>query len=623
MMKTHPFIRRAGALLWLLAAGLGSRLSAGDTVVQSIPLSAGWNSVWLEVQPANDAPAAVLAGLPLESAWTFAHRESAVDFIEDPSEPVWNRDRWLSWVPSGPAAVANNLFAISGHRAYLIKLTNAATLTVTGRPGLRAVPWKPEAFNLRGFPVDPGAPPTFRSFFSPAPAHFDTTANRPRSIYRLNSSGVWQQIAPTDLMESGVAYWVFSKGGSDFTAPFEARVELGGDSLDLGRNSPEAVLQLVNRRATPANATVGQIPHPAVNPVAYARFNPTNGTEWLDFPSLLTRTVQAGVNDEIRVAPRRQLIDAAGFSSIIEIRDNAGTRQLVVFSATGGTAEEVAASSSSSVAKAAKVLTPEAEAKSHAGLWVGVASIQKVSENHSGTLVTNRVASDGTPLEITRTGNTNGPTPVKAAFPLRLLIHVDTNGTARLLREVTQMWQDGTYAPDTNGNLTVATGGRPVLVTDSSKLSRYKGVSTRGDALTGRRFSSVGYDFPGSGPTQGDNFLPLAGLFAMGRTNSATIRMNPEFATNPFRHKYHPDHDNLDNRFTDFKAEAYEVVRVISLEFSGTDPGESTSGAAPDYGYNNLAGTYRETITGLHKFAINTEGLFRLKRISDATALNP
>lgn len=620
MMKTHPFLRKAGALLWLAATAFGVRMYAGDTVVQSVPLSAGWNSVWLEVEPTNVAPASVFAGLPLESVWTFGRRESTVDYIEDASEPIWNRDRWLSWVPSGPAAVANNLFGINGHRAYLLKLTNAATLNVTGRPGLRAVAWKPEAFNLRGFPVDAGAPPTFRSFFSPAPAHFDAAANRPHSIYRLNPSGSWQQVAATDLMESGVAYWVFSKGGSQFVAPLEARLELGGDSLDFGRNVPELVLQLVNRRTASAGATLGQTPHPVVNPVAYARFSPTNGTEWLDLPALLTRTVAAGGTDSIRIAPRRQLIASSGFSSIVEIRDNAGSRHLLVLSATGGTAEEVASGGPSFIAKSSPA---EAEARSHAGLWVGVASIQKVSENHSGSLVTNRVASDGTPLEVTRTGGSALPTPVKAAFPLRLLIHVDTNGTARLLREVTQMWQDGTYATDTNGNLAVATGGRPVLVTDPSKLSQYKGVSTRGDALTGRRFSSVGYDFPGSGPTGANNYLPLAGRFATGNTNSTTIRLDPSFATNPFRHKYHPDHDNLDNRFTDFKPEAYEIVRTISLEFSPTDIDPAGGANVPDYGYNHLAGTYRETITGLHKFAVNAEGIFRLKRISDATALNP
>src|SRR5262249_8567026 len=88
--------------LFLTLLLLGGALSgAAQSISQSFPLRVGWNSIWLEVDPTNAATHVVLAGAPFASVWTFADRLSAVDFIENPNEPVWNRDRWLRAVPAG------------------------------------------------------------------------------------------------------------------------------------------------------------------------------------------------------------------------------------------------------------------------------------------------------------------------------------------------------------------------------------------------------------------------------------------------------------------------------------------------------------------------------------------
>ena len=100
---------------------------------------------------------------------------------------------------------------------------------------------------------------------------------------------------------------------------------------------------------------------------------------------------------------------------------------------------------------------------------------------------------------------------------------------------------------------------------------------------------------------------------------TGTIALTPQSPTNPFRHKYHPDHDNLDDRFANFKAEAYAVTRVLSLQFSSTPPPGFND---PDYGYRVQGGTYRETVTGLNKAPITCQGTFRLTRLSDIGVLN-
>ncbi len=599
-LTVPTLIHRAACLV---ALGLSLLVARGAALTtQSVSLQAGWNALWLEVQPTNDTPEVVFAGVPVEQVWTFRQRLPAVDYIADPSEPVWNRDQWLSWVPAGqPESIANSLFAIPGHRAYLVKATAAGTLEVTGRPSLRRATWKPDAFNLRGFPVDPGAPPTFREFFRDAPAHFDPAANAPRAIYTLSGTGTWELVAPTDLMQAGAAYWVYSQGGSSFVAPFEVRIEGGGETLDFARQVSQLLIQTINHRGTTVNATLGETIAPPNPALAYATFVPDTGREWEDLPVLLPQVLEARETRRLRLAAIRRTLPATTYESLIEIRDNQGTRFLLPVGI--------------------ERLTAPDEARRHAGLWIGVASVSQVSEAHSGTLTTNSVASDGTPLEMERVGVSATPTPTRSAFPLRVLIHVDSDGTARLLREVTQMWEDGTYRVNADGTREVETPGRFVLLTDPAKFSQFKGVQAQGDAITGRRFSSVGFDFPGSGPGNSNNFVLLTGTFATGQNVSATMTLAESFATNPFRHKYHPDHDNLDARFTDFQAEAYAVVRAITLEFSAVDPGEGT--ALPDYGYSHLAGTYRETVTGLHRQPIHAAGTFRLRRVSEVAVLNP
>jgi hypothetical protein len=61
------------------------------------------------------------------------------------------------------------------------------------------------------------------------------------------------------------------------------------------------------------------------------------------------------------------------------------------------------------------------------------------------------------------------------------------------------------------------------------------------------------------------------------------------------------------------------VTRQISFQFSATPP-ESADLAG--WGDNQLGGVYYETITGLHKNPVTTQGAFRLYRASTVDALN-
>ena len=198
-------------------------------------------------------------------------------------------------------------------------------------------------------------------------------------------------------------------------------------------------------------------------------------------------------------------------------------------------------------------------------------------------------------------------------FPMRLLLHVDAAGQVRLLKQVLQMWQNGTTMPDPDdpGVLIDATPGRFVLVTDDELIPQFQGAALRDGVPVGRRISTPFFDFPGDD-------LEMDGSFGGANTVSASIEIEPNFPTNPYRHKFHPDHDNLSptGQPTD---EALDITRQIELHFAATDP---TGPSSPDYGFDTVAGVYGEQLTGLHRSPIRIEGTFRLNRVVVTPELN-
>lgn len=557
----------------LLAAAVSAQ-----NATQTITLRPGWNAVFIEVQPEDNAADTVLGPLPVASAWARAERLTAVDYIQNASEEAFNEAGWLGWFhPSRPEAFLNNLHAVHANRAYLIKCTNAAPIiwNLTGRPSLRQLDWVPDAYTLRGLPVDPAGPPTFLSFFRSSKAHFNTTSGVMERIYRLNGSGQWTQVSSNDFMKSGEAYWIYTRGASDYVAPLRATLELG-DGLDFGTELTELPVRLRNMSSGPMNAMIRDVGGGAAA-LAYYQFSPTLGAQWPSLPSPLVASSAAGGEARVRLGIRRQNIGGSSFESVLEVKDGAGTRFMIPVSAEKANAT--------------------AGMNQYAGLWVGLATINAVSEVNSAS---------------------NDPTPTKSEMNLRLILHVNASGQARLLKEVIQMWRNGTTADDGNGNQVVTKTGSYVLLTDDALIPQFSGATLRDGESVGRRLSTAGYDFPDNAT---NNYVNLTGSFGIGLSLFATLTMPYDSPTNPFKHKFHPDHDNLNARFDGPAVESYTTTRQIQLSFEASPPPGGP--AVPDYGYSLMGGTYRETINGLHKKAIHLSGTFRLTRLSEIAVLNP
>jgi len=235
----------------------------------------------------------------------------------------------------------------------------------------------------------------------------------------------------------------------------------------------------------------------------------------------------------------------------------------------------------------------EAQTNPYAGLWVGSASIEAISEPRSSQPAT--------------------PTPTATPFELRLLLHVADDGAASLLNEVTIMEEPAVSETNAAGEVGIVQPSRQVLVTDPALLDDFEGVGLRDGVAMGRRMSSAFFEFPNQ------RQLPLSGTFGPTGALAGTIALPADWRTNPFKHKYHPDHDNLNATFTGYAAEAYDVTRALSFAFSPTNLAGATP---PDYGYSAMSGIYQETLGGLHKSNLTVRGVFTLNRINRVGALN-
>jgi len=581
---------------------------AALTQAQTFNLRAGWNAIWLELTPQDPDPTAVFQRLPIESVWTFAAVVSSVDFIQNINEPVWNRDRWLVHVPTNRVeSLNNNLFKILGHRAYLVKCASATTLNVTGTPRLKFPPWAADAYNFRGFPIDPVAPPTFANFFRFSPAHYNTAQQRLEKMYRLTETGEWTLVQVFDQVRSGEAYWVYTSGPSDFIAPLSVAVDYGY-GFEFDSTATASPLKLRNVGTLARTATVRDI-GPAT-PLHYRM--DTIPSRWAPLPSPFAQALGPNGSYELMLAPNFAAHTDALYETILRVTDGLGTRIDVPVS--------IRRTPASAGGAGGEGMGGGAASAGHEGLWVGTVTINAVSEAHAGTLVTNISTDPITDIitrEVTRLGANLNPTPTGSEFSLRLLMHVDANGAVNLLKDVIQMWQAPTYGTDAMGQQVMETPGRYVLLTDERLIPQYKGAALVDGELVGRRLSTADFPFPS---TAADNFLPLSGTFDIDGTIAGSYTLGADDPINPFKHRYHPDHDNLDAAFIGFRAEAFNIARSFQLTFTPTNTTRTVT--QPDYGYTTLSGFYNETVSGLHRTDIRAGGPFELRRVVTTPVLN-
>lgn len=603
-------------LMAILAAAAILFPSAAEAqwTTQSITLKPGWNAVFLRVQPSPEESDAVFAGIPVESVWTWNRRFTPVQFIQDASALVAQQPDWLGYFPpaSGSSALTN-LFIVKGGRPYLIKLGGSSPVAwnIRGRPVVRQPAWLSDSYNLTGFPVDPTAPPTFSAWFAASAAH----SSGP--VYRLGASGIWATV--TDLagtpINPGEAYYVFCRGPSTYEGPVSVALEQGG-ALDFGRILTELALRIRNNTAFAREVRLAmrasEEPPNAAEPLL-AGAVPLSFWEdrvafpvipdWAPFPGELLYLIEPGTELSVRLAVRRKDMDpfpapaggaGARYQGLLDVTD-AGGANITVPVVSRGLASPGGAGGTAGLGIEADEPLPS---DPRAGLWVGSATIDKVSVP----------GDDADPLT---------PKPAASEFQVRLIVHVDASGLARLLQQVTMLWQEGTMKPDPQDPTKeiVDQPGRYVLVTRDDLLDQLSGAALRDGVPVGRRISTTAFTFR-------DPVLLNGSFDATLATGTGGIVLGYDDPLNPFKHKYHPEHDNLDYDFQGPRrevGESFDVTRHITLAFTPEDPGRYQIAG---WGDNQVGGDYSERITGVHRQELRVAGIFRLQQVSRLPVLN-
>lgn len=599
------FLPRTACACVVVFLCLSAPATRAQWTTQSITLTQGWNSVFLLVQPAPNDCDSVFGGISnVERACTYHSAYPTVQFIQDPGNLMPDAEDWLKWYPqSNPASFANSLFTVDCGKPYLVKLADGSDPQAwepKGVPLIKAISWREDAYNWVGFRVSEANSPTFEDYFGADPAF------AMNDIWRLDGSN-WAAADPTETMRSGEAFWIKTASYTEFQGPLTADTgrRVG---LDFGISLMEDVVRLRNPSSNLTTVTIvrlpGENPPPGMPPYAGEVplwwWDATNGTfgawDTNGIASMPSQEVGPGDEAAIRLAVSRGEMDVftppvgeyGHYQSLLDVEGSDGSRILVPVHALG-----LVLSNETGVA-----------GLSSEGLWVGNVTVGEVSQPIPASTATN------SPTE---------PVPVgpESSYQFQVILHVDSNGTARLLQHVNLMWDDEEQ--------------HLALVANDDRIAEFNGVALRDGVPVGRRISSAAF---------GCN-APVANEAPPGAaTLRFTVGTEYDDLLNPFLHQYHPDHNNLTelgearveytnsvslittNYYNEVYTnevvlistrESYAVARLIDMAFTDHDPAGLVT---PGWGDNRAGGIWYEVVLGLRHQPIHAQGVFRLSRIS-------
>ncbi|MFM1770769.1 MAG: hypothetical protein RJA22_3298 [Verrucomicrobiota bacterium] len=650
MRTPLPLLRPALLAGWLL---LGAVALPAATWTQTLHLYYGWNAVWLEVEPrgTNDSLLNVdqvftSPNYLIDTVAVMSGQAGTAEFITDTNQ-LFNQPGWIVWSLTNASAETSPINA-QGQRAYLVHVSprspglygdgTPATpdLVVSGDVSFSSRSWALGKFNLMGFNIS-GAP-TFRSLLGPGGFVFGSTTSTGTDkspVQRLDpADGRWKDVNEADPVEPGRAYWVrppFTFIGPRYDGPvaiafadsYRGRLAFGSTPPSLAVTNPFNTFTTL--KLNPAELT-------------FSSLEATNGRT---HTVTLNKLSDAGDQDlrlfHVERVPDRlawQTDPGAGPSGVIQSWSpgslSPGQSRTITLGldrnwSSGGNYREQLYRLEVSLdgglvyyylpVSALNFDVPSTNAPIDdvsrlAGLWVGTITADAV-------------------LSLTETNRPVNKTASRAQ--LRVLLHVDTNGTPVLLAKVMGM-QTKTADPSVLPE--------QVLILDEAQIPYYEGIQERGGKKVGIRFETVGFDMPRDNGTNAQSaaFLqraggttnvaqvtdaqvsaylagqssrppdlneayhdrwPLAGRFGPGNTigtgTNAPLRLDAFHRTNPFRHAYHPQH-----------GAGYDITRNFTIQLD----------AAYQSGSGRLTGRYEEVTTGLATSALVARGTIVLQRAS-------
>jgi hypothetical protein len=606
--------------IFLLLLGLFALVPAGRAQWQTVTytLHGGWNAIYLQGDATHTTVDNIFKdAASVISVWRWNPNPNPAQFKASSMVPTASTPEWSVWV-KGDAA-QTTLTSLSGQMAYLVRCTGLPADTYQVSITQRLLPprstWVRNGANFLGFPALEGATaPTLSNYFATFPAAIASNARVYKYIGGDIGPGNPVQIysPSTEKIDRNQAYWFEATVVGDFYAPLEITPS-ASDGLSFGRTGSFMTVRVRNRTSAAVTVTIAPVDSVAepvapstsgssTNPVPTTTI-PTSGTTTLSTSTTTTGTTSTGTSTATTVSTVPTATTAGNLTALAPVpmirrTFNSATATNTDTAITGSYTEVIPPLSEvqltvgvdrSKMTTAAgtgyasflrftdsaslmNILLPcSARVANLAGLWMGDVQVSGVLSTVAGA-----------------TGSTT-PRP----FPLRIIIHVDNTGVARLLSQI--------YVGKLAGSADAI------------------GLCTRELALQVDQKQYATRLCAGHLPL--DLVAPSSsGSFALGGFMEVTVPLAFNDPTNPFIHTYHPDHDNRDARFAPYTApgvESYTVTRTMRFTFSsaatvlGTDPTAST------WGGSRMVGSFTESITGLHRQTLSVSGSFELRRLNE------
>ena len=379
---------------------------------QTIPLEAGWNAIYLQVTPESECYT-LFSNTPIKAVYQFNPALSA-QYATSPAQPLERDPEWLTWHSGDVSALPPTLFSLQAGQGYLVSNATPYTLVLTGKVEQIHHEWRQNDWHLTGFDVASGV--TFDQFFG-------STLEQIEKLQRVDSGGVSRDVASSDTMTPGRAYWIKTKGKLDFDGP----VAIAGE-IWLNTSDATATLTLSNSSTTATNTLIFTVvdsypsPDGAVTPVPLMR--------WVDAEAAY-RAIPANVpfTNVVKSSATQQYVFKADATGL-----EAGKTYNSLLHVSGGGLDTMLP-----VTYVHDSFGNDRAAWPY-GLWVGYATLSEVSF----------VGTDDSVLA-----------PVARPLDIRLILHHDTNGQLRLLSRVVgilstnnqgasyQLYTDEASLPDT------------------------------------------------------------------------------------------------------------------------------------------------------------------------------
>ena len=590
-MRTMRLLLCGGAFFLLTAWH-----STAQWVTQTLQLKPGWNSVCLWLQPAAGDLDEVFANSAVRCVWQWDRRFTTVQFQSNPNKLLPEERHWQYWYPPTSLAMfLNSIKSLVGGESYLIEVqSNAAPFAITlkGQPILPAPKWVPYEMNFVGFPTGPAPGPYFLDYFRGS-TQIDVSTTYDANIFTVKSSSASLPVtAPgRTRMERGVAYWVRLQDVTGYVAPFTIQ-GLGGGLMDFGTDVQEHTFTIANASTSAVQVVLSPVAsesppegQPALaGPVPLSWYNVISLTNraWVQFTEPFTVSVPARGQASVRLAIRRGDLGpaAAGalFQSLVNVQDTAGRvlYQLPV----RATPDPAGAGVHSLVKGGDGPGSAKSDPSGHnafEGLWLGEAQISAVSH----------------PVSTTNGWDATTLSAARDRYPVRLILHVDGSGAVRLLQRVI-----------------VAPVPTPPINQPAFVLYADENLVPAGTTNAARISSTTLHYLAPQ--------LMAGTFFGANLTCAFTLGYNDPL--NPFKHLYHPDHNNLTSDYSTnlpAGAESWDIGRTITLTFSSLTnyPNE------PMWGTDAAGGVYSETVTGLREYPVRCAGYFGLRRVNRVNVL--